>query len=103
MAAVQAVHIDLGFTMARLNYHDLLAAENFISFRGPFNEQLEDFGSIACHQAGFIRRMSFHGAQSYTIQHMAGGSASESACCQPATKRWARTAWSSPNLNHPCR
>jgi DNA-binding transcriptional LysR family regulator len=100
VAALQGAHIDIGFTMARLNYHDLqvidfaeeplkvvlpsdhrlagtgqvrlsdLAAENVISFHRAGHEQVEDFISMACHQAGFIPRLTFHGAQSYTILHM---------------------------------
>jgi DNA-binding transcriptional LysR family regulator len=102
VAALQGAQIDIGFTMARLNYDDLrvvdfaeeplravlpsdhrlagtgrvrlsdLAAENIISFRKEIHQHVEDFISIACHQAGFIPHLTYHGAQSHTILHMVG-------------------------------
>jgi DNA-binding transcriptional LysR family regulator len=100
--ALQGAHIDVGFTMARLNYHDLrivdfaeeplkavlpsdhrlvgtgrirlvdLAAEDIISFHRAPEDHVEDFISMACHQAGFIPRLSLQAPQSHTILHMVG-------------------------------
>ena len=102
VAALQSASIDVAFTMARLNYDDMqvldfaevplkavlpadhplagtgqvrlgdLASENIISFHRAEHEHVEDFISLACHQAGFIPRLSFQAAQSHTILHMVG-------------------------------
>ncbi|GAA3316282.1 LysR substrate-binding domain-containing protein [Arthrobacter ramosus] len=102
VAALQSADIDVGFTMARLNYDDLqvldiaevplkavlpsdhplagsgrvrlsdLASETVISFHRAPDSHVEDFISMACHQAGFIPRLTFVGAQSHTIIHMVG-------------------------------
>jgi DNA-binding transcriptional LysR family regulator len=47
-----------------------LEDEVFISYRASFDHRIEDFISAACYQAGFTPKLSYHGPQSHTVQHM---------------------------------
>ena len=100
VAALVENRIDIGFTLSRLTYDELLvqvisveplvavlpidhlhagddsvelkdlAHETFLTWRAPFGPHLDDFITRACAQAGFMPRVGYQGPQIHTVASM---------------------------------